>query len=224
MTAVLAPRTGLPGELLSNGYVLPADLSLDDWGRVLRLVDHIAAASPWWLADVVTYGEDRFGERHAQVLPGLDEDPHGISQARIKQAGWMGRVYPRGTRVPDASYTHHRIVADLPPAERQKLLVEVSSAQKTDHPIATRTLAKRAAEVKRELDGRAFDATGTPIGDDDLAWHPTKADLTDECRARLEIRLSEMSSRLRPGYEAGWLQGHLEANALGCFRRDEGRA
>lgn len=220
MTAALMTRAGLPGELRSNGYVLPADLSIEEWGRVLRLVDHIAAASPWWLVDTVVYGEDRFAEDHSQMLPGPDEDPYGISQARIKQAGWMGRVYPPGTRVPDASYTHHRVVADLPPIERQKLLVEVASAQKTDHPIATRTLAKRATEIRKVIEGHAVTVDGAPLPGDDLEWVPTKDQLVDAARAALEIRLSEMSSGRRGSFEAGALWAWLYAQNLDLFKRE----
>lgn len=32
MTAALAVRAGLPGELTANGYTLPPDLSLEEWG------------------------------------------------------------------------------------------------------------------------------------------------------------------------------------------------
>jgi hypothetical protein len=227
MTAALAPRTGLPGELRDNAYILPPDLSLDEWGAVLRLADHIVAASPWWLVDTMAYGEAKWGEMHAQALPGPQEDPYGASRARMTQAAWMGRVYPPCTRVQRASYTHHRIAADLPGPDRQRMLREVAEAAQAvedgiagAEPISTRELGRRVKVRKEHLAGTAVSIDGTML--ESVALPLTKEDLTDDARAALEVRLSEMGARMRPGFEAGFVAGLIWSGVPGAFK--EGRA
>lgn len=215
MTAALAARSGMPGELLSNGYILPPDLSLDEWSGILKLTDQIVEASPWWLCDVVAYGEATFGEQYSQALPTAEEDPEGASQARIKQAGWMASVYPAGTRVTGATYTHHRVVADLPAIERRKLLIEVAGAAQTQHPISTRALARRVEDRKAVILGRAVNLDGEQSCAAELPWTPELTDLTDAARSSLESRAP--TGRLRSAFIAGALWSLVWAGVESAF-------
>lgn len=179
MTAALAPRTGLPGELLANGYILPPDLTLGEIVGIRDLAEHIVEASPWWLVDVVSTMQARFPEQYSQTLPTREDDPKGIRHSRLKQAEWMAEKWPRNTRVTGMSFTHHRIVAKLDPDERVSLLT-VASAQDW----STRELA-------REVDARerAIPTTATgdaPVCAADRQPHLTKADLLPEHARALE--------------------------------------
>lgn len=216
MSVALAPRTGLIGTPEHNGLKLPDDLTFEEWSGLLSTVDFLVEASPWMLVDVVTYGEDHFGEQHSQAFPTAEEDPHGASQSRMKQAGWMGRVYPRGTRVPEASYTHHRIAADLPPIDRARELKAVADAAATDKPISTRELGRRVKARQEQLAGGAVTVDGEVVCSADLPLSPD--DLADEARAALEIRLSEMGSRMRPGFSAGFVAALIWAGQDDAFK------
>ena len=226
MTTALAIRTGLPGTLRENAYILPPDLSLDEAGRVIRLLDVIVVGSPWWLVDALTFIEDKWGEEHAQILPGPDEDPLGASQARMKQAAWMGRVYPPGTRVPGASYTHHRIVAELPAEVRHRELTAVAKAAEDTangvdgaKPISTRALIRRVEQAEEQARGRAATVDGTPIEEtESLVWTPQVSDLTDEARGELERRLAGIGKAYRIGFERGFLDALLWAEVRDAFR------
>lgn len=199
MNAGLAVRTGLIGVPEANGLRLPPDLTLDELAGALRTADALVDASPWFLVDLMTYGEDRFREDFSQILPTAEEDPKGASQARMKQAAWMGRVYPRGTRVLGMTYSHHRAVADLPPAERTALLEQ---AVASPEPVSTREIRKRADERKRAIEGRAVDVrTGEALGGDDLPWTPGPGDLEDHARRAIEARAPQ--GRLRSAFIAG---------------------
>lgn len=200
MTTMLAPRTGLPGDLLDNGYVLPPDLSYDEWAGILKLADHIVEASPWWLVDVMAYGERRFGEQHTQALPTAEDDPDGASQARIKQASWMASVWPRGTRVPGQSYTAHRVVAKLDHDDAVTLL---ESRGEDGKRLPTRELARRAMEVERAIP--AIVSEPVCIADRPLSLD----DLLPEWRRRAEAT----------GQPTGYLQALIDTDSEACFTR-----
>jgi hypothetical protein len=100
MTTALAPRAILPGELREDGITLPADLTFEDWRETVNNAEWLDRASPWILADVLTYGEQKWGEDHSDALPTFEEDPTGQRQSRMKQAAWMGRRFPPGSGGP----------------------------------------------------------------------------------------------------------------------------
>lgn len=216
MTTALAPRTGLIGTPEHNGLKLPDDLTLEEWSGLLKTVDFLVEASPWMLVDVMSYGEDKFGEDHAQALPGPEEDPHGASQSRMKQAAWMGRVYPRGTRVPEASYTHHRIAADLPPLDRQRELRAVADAAGSDKPISTRELGRRVKARQEQLAGGAVTVDGDVLDAESHVWCPGIEDLTDDARRALEAHAP--GGRHRVGYVAGFIRALVYAHQADSFR------
>lgn len=171
MTAALARTTlALPGELHAQGLALPADLPFEAWMVAFGQADLYDQASPWVLADLLVFGEDAYGEDHAAVLPTLEEDPTGERQARLKQAAWMGRVWPRSTRVPHASFTHHRLVAKLAQKDRQEavglLMVAVAQGWST-RDLAAEVDARRRA-IPAESGEPPVCAADAPLTIDDL--------------------------------------------------------
>lgn len=205
MSVQLAPRTGLIGRPRTNGLDLPPDLTFDEWAGALRHAELLVEAGPWFLVDLMAYGEAHFGERHSEALPTDEEDPTGASQSRLKQAAWMASVYPAGTRVPGLSYTHHRVAADLKPETRSALLREAAAAS-----LSTRELIARV-KVEQEK-ARALPAEAAPVCQADAPW-PTLADLLPEWRRDLERRAEGMP----PGYVQGWLDALVETGNEACF-------
>lgn len=219
MTSALALPALLPGQLRDNGMDIPPDLTFDAWETALRNAEWIEAASPWWVVDLVAFGRATFAEDYSQALPDAIEDADGFHQAKLRQAEWMADRWPASTRVTGQSYSAHRAVAKLNRPDAVALLGETD---KDGRRLTVRALAKRADEVEASIQGRAVTADGAPADPaDDLTWHPSRADLVEACRSRLEIKLSEMSASRRSSFEAGWLAAHVEADALGCFRRSE---
>jgi hypothetical protein len=214
MTADLAIRTGLPGRLLDNGYILPPDLSYDEWRNVLALTEHIAEASPWWLGDAIVYGERRFPDRHAQALPTAEEDPQGARQSRMKSAAWVSSKFPPVTRVTELSWSHHRAVAEFEPVEARRLLMAAVNDK-----LSTRDLIEKARVHKENLLGRAATIDGEAAASADLPWTPGKSDLTEDARAALNVRLAAMGKRHAIGFEAGFIAALLWAEVLDAFER-----
>ena len=221
MTATLALPSILPGQLHEQGMTVPPDLTYEQWEEALRRAEWIEAASPWWVVDLLAFGRAKFHEDYSQALPTAEEDPDGIRQSKLKQAEWMGDRWPKNTRVPEQTYSAHRAVAKLNRDDAVALLEATDADGKR---LTVRELMKRADGVEQAIAGRAVDASGAPVEtSDDLEWRPTRADLTDDARAALEVRLSEMGARHRVGFESGFLAGLVWADCLDAFRQEEAR-
>ena len=217
MTTSLALTTFLPGRLLDNGMEIPPDLSFEEWEESLHRAIWLERASPWFVVDLVAFGREKFHEDYTQALPDAIEDADGFHQAKLKQAEWMATRWPPGTRVPEQSYSAHRAVAKLNQPDALALLHETD---KDGRRLSVRVLSRRADEVEGARLGGAQTIDGEVIASADLP--PTKEDLTDEARAPLEVRLSEMSSRMRPGFEAGWVAALVWSGVDGAFKEGRG--
>lgn len=221
MTTSLAPRTGLPGDLLEQAYVLPPDLSYDEWRDVLALAEHIEAASPWWVVDAVAFGEAKFGEQATHAFPTREDDPTGARQSKLKQAAWMAQKYPRNQRVPGLSYTHHRAAAELEPDERLGLLEYAAR----EH-LSTRELIALVKERQHAVAGSVVAAETTCAADQ--VWVPAVADLAPDARAALEFKAATTAGvRDRESFAAGFLAALHWVEASDCFERwgdDDGTA
>jgi hypothetical protein len=203
MTAELATRAGLPGRILDNGYIPPADLSFPELYGVLEMAELIVEASPWWLVDAVAELEARFPHEYHQMLPEGDEGPEGMRKAKLKQAGWMADRWPRGTRVPGVKFTHHRLVARLDRAEAVGLLESAA-----DGKWSTRTLA-REVEIRERAIAVSPNGHVDPSCAADREPDLTLADLLPEWRARAEATDSPRA----------YLQALLDTAQEACFGR-----
>lgn len=216
MAIELAPRTGLIGRPRSNGLDLPPDLTFYEWAGALHHAELLVEAGPWFLVDLMAYGEAHFGERHTQALPTAEEDPTGASQSRLKQAAWMASVYPPGTRVTGLSYSHHRAVAELEPEDRSALLQEAVATN-----LSTRDLIARVKQ--RQADARAVPAASAPVCAADAVWVPSKDDLLPEQRAALERAALAANLDDPSGFSAGWIAALIHTQQELCFRPDRWR-
>lgn len=214
MATSLAIRTGLIGVPGRNGLALPPDLTFDEWRSALYTADLMVSAGPWYLVDLMAYGEAKFGEHHSDALPTAEEDPNGDMQARLKQASWMATKYPTAsTRVPSLSYTHHRAAAELEPDERQGLLEYAAH----EH-LTTRDLIALVKERQASIRGVVVAAETTCAADQ--VWAPTVADLTDDARAALAFKCETTAGvRDREAFAAGWLAALHWVEAEDCFSR-----
>lgn len=212
MAVELVPRTGLIGRPLANGLALPADLTFEEWAGALHHAELLVDAGPWFLVDLMAYGEAHFGERYSHALPTADEDPTGFRQSRLKQAAWMAQKYPRNSRYPSLSYTHHRAVAELEPEQRSTLLQEAVAGH-----LSTRELLSRVKQVQEEQ--RAIPAESTPVCAADRDPWPTKADLLPDWRKRLEAAALAADLDDPQGFTAGYLQALVDTQQEPCFAR-----
>lgn len=107
----------LPGTVTPTSLQLPGNLPYADWENGCRLAGTIHHASPWWMVDLLLYGERHFGEKFAQGSELLRLSPK--TRANLM---WVGEHFPPERRRAAVSIEHHAAVAALEPAEQEAWL------------------------------------------------------------------------------------------------------
>lgn len=182
MTVSLALPDLLPGVLHEHGVDLPPNMPFDQWRRALMTAEWLERASPWFLVDLIAYGRATYGEDYSQALPTAEDDPQGVRQAKLKQAGWMADKFPTAdTRVPELTYSHHRAVAELEPGERAAALQEA-----VRDGLTTRALIERVRERQEAIRLDASSAYSEPTCAADRPWTPTLDDVEPDWRPHVE--------------------------------------
>lgn len=194
-----------------TGLAFSPETPLEVWAPlVVRLIVQ-SKRLEWALSDALVFGELAYGDLYAQWA-----QETGLNKRTLQNYARVGRLVEPARRRADVSFSHHEAVAKLPPEHQDDLLDAA-----VEQGWSRYDLRDAVRERREQLAGKAVDATGAPVEpSDDLGWHPTKEQLTDEARAALEIRLSEMAPSRRSTFEAGFLFALVYADALDCFMRD----
>ncbi len=108
----------LRGEVTSVSLALPSDLSFDEWSDYGGRLARVAEGVMWWLGDWWRFGDQRYGERAAQAL-----DPNiPYAFQTLMDAGWVSSRIEASRRREVLSFSHHKEVAALDPADQDDLL------------------------------------------------------------------------------------------------------
>lgn len=190
----------------ATGLSFSSAIPIEIWGEFVTRLQRQQKLIDWALADAINFGEQAFGEDHAQWV-----DETGLSKRTLQNIARIGREIPPARRRADVSFSHHAEVITLPVPDQERLLDRAEHAGMTRY-----ELRDAVRERRRALAGGAVTLSGEVIESAELP--PTKEDLTDEARAPLEVRLSEMSARMRPGFEAGWIAALSWACVDGAFK------
>ena len=109
-------QDGIPGTITETSLQLPEGLPLERWVSIGETLANMDRSVGWWLGDWAIYGEGRY-EEWSQVVDslGLDRDTaqkyiYVASNVRIR------------IRIPNLSFSHHRLVAPLSESEQHKWL------------------------------------------------------------------------------------------------------
>lgn len=107
------------GEITSTSWTPSTGLSFDEWENVGYTFQAIDASINWWIGDWLNYGESRYGETYTQAL-----EITGYRLQRLMNAKWVANKIHPSTRVDPSilSWSAHRQVAGLPPAEQAEWL------------------------------------------------------------------------------------------------------
>jgi hypothetical protein len=98
---------------------------IEDWMGLGEFLYWIDGAIDWLLADWVNYGEVTYGEMASQGIYKRAEKVAAAAHMKIEtvlQRARVGREVPRENRDADLTFTHHRVVSPLPPAEQRTWL------------------------------------------------------------------------------------------------------
>ena len=92
-----------PFALLPGGLSVVEVASLEEWEKRAGLVFDMQKYVPWWLGDLVVFGEAQWGDDFWQV------PPLGASEQMLMRFAGVARKYPIGERNLSLSWTHHVI-------------------------------------------------------------------------------------------------------------------
>lgn len=175
-----------------TGIVLKDEIPEAEWLRLTEQTLHLYeghgksfARAALYVADLLNFGEEKFGERYAQAIDGT-RDFMNRQESTIANWRWIARAISPARRRENLSLAHHETVAKLQPDEQDEFLrladneaLSVKALKekvKERHPGKVRTTAKATVTVKIDTDkeGAVKDAL-TIITD----WHvANEAELT----------------------------------------------
>lgn len=99
--------------LLPTQMVFERDLSIQEWENLGSQLRMIGEGVQWWIGDWLAYGEHTYGEKYkvaAQVME------HSIQ--RMANWRWVAGKFETSRRREKLTYTHHELVAALPPKQQ----------------------------------------------------------------------------------------------------------
>ena len=115
----IMPALNLPGEITRTAWVLPKDLSLDDWLRCGQALQEVDASVQFWIGDWWAYGTHAYGERAKAAAEGLLGER---AFSTLMDYGSVARNVETSLRNEVVSFNHHRAVAPLEPADQKRWL------------------------------------------------------------------------------------------------------
>lgn len=206
MTSALAPRSGLPGTRTDTSYLPPSDMTFEEWCSAMETLQAMERSVKWWIGDLILFGEDKFNEDASQAFPdAFSGSPY--AESTLRAAAWVSAAFPRGTRVDGVTWTHHRVVADLPRDEAVAMLHEaakINTDPKGGKYVSSRDLIEKVHARKEQLRGRAVTADGACAAEfEPLVWVPQLDEVRPEVRATIEAAAPHGRHRL------GWIAGAL---------------
>lgn len=134
-----------------TGLKIPDSFTYEQWEAVGAQLHDIEQARQWWVGDWVNYGEARYGEKYAQAL-----DATGLTYATLQDYSYVARQVPMSLRNDIVSWSHHKAVAALEPADQQVWLDRIAAEGLS---VAATRLALKAPADDEPAQGYPFVTT-----------------------------------------------------------------
>jgi hypothetical protein len=119
-----ATRTSTPSTAVA--WVPERDLDLAEWSRAGQRLGLMNRCSPWWLGDWIRYGNSKFGEKYsrASTITGYDRQT-------LMNMVYVASRFEFSRRRENLSWSHHEVVACLPPDQQDQWLDRAVSERLT---------------------------------------------------------------------------------------------
>lgn len=107
-----------------TGLLVTGEPTLEEWagiGELLRTLEH---GLQWAIGDWICAGEGRFGDKAAQVL---DHTAWSVRTTAVYR--WAASRVPPENRRPDLTFSHHVVVAELPPDQQREWLEKAATPE-----------------------------------------------------------------------------------------------
>ena len=221
LTAVVA--SGIDGVQFSPlGLQIEAEeISSDAYNHLFRSVLSLSKACNWLLGDTLLLGERQWGNRYVDSKYEEAEKATGMSRSTIRDIVMVCRAYPRETRHPELSFSHHREAAVLGEdfASRDEMLTQAAKEKQSVRDLRKVVRQHQAdnmtEEEKRDIqpnDDRPFGMLKLPTKEEAEAALPIAFELdkvllwlsknppeklTEHHRAELKKRLDMLTEYAR---------------------------
>jgi hypothetical protein len=106
----------------NSGLILPEDITFEDWAAIGQKLQWINKAIHWWIGDWIRFGERKWGEVYTQAL----EDTPFAYQTLANDV-WVASAIESSRRKENLTFSHHAVVAALPPAEQDSWLAKAEA-------------------------------------------------------------------------------------------------
>ena len=127
-------------------------LKWKEWSSDFQASTEDFTKNQWGIADKYITGEDTFGEEAPQAI-----DPLMISQVKLMRYVWVARKFSHSRRRKELSFSHHEVVAALPPDKQDEWLDKCVKEK-----LTVQDLEDQSAE------DRGVEGSGTPTLSDHL--------------------------------------------------------
>ena len=164
-----------------TGLAIRGDPTFEEWEECGQLLGHVQKRIHWWIGDWLNYGEGRWPDRYAQVLSRV----HFVYET-LKNDSYVSRNVPQSLRNDQLSFSHHAIVAPLPPPEQKDWL---DRAERED--LTTRELRERIRQTGEEERYEVKNQGHFPECWRYASHHPCAVALVERLRAALTEILDE---------------------------------
>jgi hypothetical protein len=122
VTAPTATVIGGTFKLTATGLQVAGSPSFDQWYRAVVEAKALGACVLWVLGDLLTFGEQRYGEQYSQALEAAD-----FADETLRVAAWVAKAFPPEKRVAPVPFSFYRTVAALPQPKALELLEQADS-------------------------------------------------------------------------------------------------
>lgn len=103
---------GFNVEVTATGLVLPADMPLDRFIELVRLLGAISSAVPFYIGDTALFGDDAYGQAYAQAM-----NDFGLAYQTLANYAHVCRWVQPDVRRDDLSFGHHAAVSGMTTGE-----------------------------------------------------------------------------------------------------------
>jgi len=147
------------GNFDETGWTPPAEKAdIGAWGNTTMSVFRIGKSCPYWMGDLLNFGESAYGEKYAAVL---DEGiyQHGTAQ----NYAWVCAQWPKQTRHPlPMTFSHHQELTPLSPGWRKTWMERALQGDKGQHWSTSRLRAEIKEWKELGCPDPAFNEDGAP--------------------------------------------------------------
>lgn len=113
------PLSRLPGKVTPVSLELPEDYPLDDLVALTDTLYKAGVSVSFWLGDALRFGKRIYGNMYAEAL-----EKTGLKLGTLKNIVYVAEHVEKSRRRDFLSWSHHQVVASLPPKEQNRWLLK----------------------------------------------------------------------------------------------------